>query len=124
MPGTYKYRVGGVSRTSELIYTKPITVTVGSGPKQLQFNASSIVINGEESQLSIGLPSNGAVHLSVFDIQGRLVFGSDLGIFSAGWHLLGWSPRSGRGERLSSGAYYLQVSSGEGSATNRVIVVR
>jgi hypothetical protein len=66
------------------------------------------------------LPSPGRIRLAVVDCAGREVALVDDGDRSSGEHLLFWNPST-----LSSGAYFLRLSSGkEPGITHKVIVLR
>jgi len=73
---------------------------------------------------SFRAPSAGPVTLEVFDIAGRLVTRVEERAAAAGPYSISWNGRDARGAEAGSGVYFLRVSAGTLSATERTVVLR
>lgn len=73
---------------------------------------------------SFRVPSAGPVTLEVFDIAGRLVTRVEERAAAAGPYSISWNGRDARGAEAGSGVYFLRVSAGTLSATERTVVLR
>jgi hypothetical protein len=73
--------------------------------------------------LSFTLPRTSRVSLKIYDISGRLVSTVYEGSAEAGEHSLSWDRRSDSGRTLSSGIYFMQLSTAEGSVNSKMIVL-
>lgn len=74
--------------------------------------------------IELWLPQAGAVELSVYDVRGRQVARLLSGVQPAGRVEVAWDGRDGRGRKIASGVYLVQVRREEGVATERVALVR
>lgn len=70
------------------------------------------------------LPAQTTVHAAVYDVLGRLVGVLAAGVQGAGSHALSWSGRDARGERVSSGVYFLRMTDGCVTGSRKVVVRR
>ncbi|MGH7725847.1 MAG: right-handed parallel beta-helix repeat-containing protein [Candidatus Eiseniibacteriota bacterium] len=73
--------------------------------------------------LHYALPEPGRVAVEVFDAAGRLVVRFDEGTRERGPHTIAWDGRSRNGARVSSGAYFVRVTSGGRTAGDWIIRV-
>jgi len=70
------------------------------------------------------LAREGAVDLSIYSIDGRLVRNLARGTLPAGRHALEWDRRDGRGDRVGSGLYIVRLTTNDGRFTRKVSVVQ
>jgi hypothetical protein len=78
----------------------------------------------DDTRIRFPLPSPESVRLRIYDAEGRWVRGLVDGAFDAGEHFVAWDGRTDEGERASSGTYFYQLSTSEGSKTGRLVITR
>jgi hypothetical protein len=66
----------------------------------------------------------GLVQASIYDLVGRRVRGLSDGILGAGVHDLLWDGQDEDGRAVEAGMYLVRVSTAEGTATGRFVIVR
>lgn len=64
-----------------------------------------------------------SINVSIFDASGRKVTQLAQGAFSAGEHLMHWECTS-QGSRVSSGVYFIKVSTAKASQTTKLIIIK
>ena len=72
----------------------------------------------------LAVPYRSETNVSVYDITGRLVRTWDLGVQAPGRHNLAWDPTDSHGRPVAPGVYFLEVATGNRSASAKVIVLR
>ena len=77
-----------------------------------------------EAVIEFTLPVRAEVSLDVFNILGRKVRTLMTGELSAGDHQLVWDGRNSSGKQVSSGVYLYRLTSGEYSATRKMVLVK
>lgn len=82
-----------------------------------------------ETWLPYQLANDAEVTIGIYSSAGHLVRQLDLGFQQAGYYIgkaraAYWDGRNDLGERLASGVYFYQLSTGESSATIRKMVIR
>jgi len=86
-----------------------------------------------ETTLYFNIPVPGNLRLRVYDIQGRCVWQHEENGATAGQHAMVWTGRDNRGQRLSSGVYFLRLESAsrnkhgtshKATTTSRLILLR
>jgi len=122
--GEYTYRIAGIRRAGGPRYLGPISLAVGSAPAHMTLEAASFVKGDAPVELTLGAPESGDLRIRILDLQGRQVSSLDAGWFPPGWHAVSWAPRSGQGQRLASGVYFLRATLARDVATTRVLVLR
>jgi len=75
-----------------------------------------------ETRFAYTLPSDGAVRLAVFDVEGRQVRTLVDGERAAGSYSLAWNGRDDDGRRLAAGPYYVRLARG-GTVLSRAVVL-
>jgi len=78
----------------------------------------------EDARIRFSLPADESVRLRIYDTSGRWVRNLVDDSYSVGEHEVAWDGRSDAGEKVSSGTYFYQLSTSEGSKTGRLIVTR
>jgi hypothetical protein len=76
-----------------------------------------------ETALSLRLTHQGLVRATLFDAAGREVRIVSDGVLTAGRHDLFWDGRNEQGHVVSSGAYLVRVTTPDGTAAARVILL-
>jgi len=64
------------------------------------------------------------VELALYDITGRLVGCSDLGLLGQGAHSVGWNPCPGSESPVAPGVYFLRLQAGQHRVVRKVVMVR
>lgn len=77
-----------------------------------------------ETQIRLDVPTSTRAALEVFDIQGRLVRTLLSGSIGAGVHTFGWNGRDNTGHAVGSGVYLYRFSSGEYTASHKMLLVK
>ena len=87
-----------------------------------KWSLDGIYPNPFNSTATVGftLPERSQVEVSVFDLAGRQVATLTRGIFEPGFHQLAWDARNG----LASGAYIIQLNSGDRRFSTRALLLR
>lgn len=102
-----------------------VGVDEGLGAAVLQLEPARPNPFRTRTTIAFSLPARSSVHLSIYDVGGRLVrqlhSGTDL---AAGPHRIDWDGRDHAGRPAAPGMYYYRLSTGPESATKRVLLLR
>ncbi len=93
-------------------------------PERFVFGQISSNPTSDRTMLQYQLPSRQHVTLNVYNIVGRQVAQLVNGIKEPGIHRVSWDGRDVRGERVSSGIYFLKFEAGDFTTTEKVLFVR
>lgn len=74
--------------------------------------------------IAFALPQPTHVELAVFDVTGRSVRELNSGGMSAGIHRLTWDGRASDGRQLSPGVYFVKLTVGEKSLTEKIVLLQ
>ena len=103
------------------------SVVIGTGVAGSETPAPSLSLNRpfpnpvvESASIGFSLPSGGNVELSVYDVSGRVVETIVDGAMEAGNHSLNWAPEAG----ISSGVYFIRLTTEGGTLTQQAMVIR
>jgi flagellar hook assembly protein FlgD len=66
----------------------------------------------------------GSARANVYDVAGRRVRQLTDGMLGAGGHHLFWDGRDENGGAVAAGTYFIRVSTTEGCATTRFVMIR
>jgi hypothetical protein len=77
-----------------------------------------------QAQIEYSLMAPGEVDLAVYDVTGRLVRRVVEGVVQVGVHRVSWDGKDRDGRKVSSGIYFVKLSSPDQSKMARLIVVR
>lgn len=77
-----------------------------------------------DMRLQFQIPSDGLVHCSVYDIQGRRVRDMGMISLSAGSHETSWDCRDDAGQHVPSGMYFLRLQTVAGVISEKALVIR
>jgi len=72
----------------------------------------------------LSLPQPAQVHVSIFDVTGRLVATIASDELAAGQHALAWDGRNRHGAQAASGVYICHARVGEWNQTRKVVLIR
>jgi hypothetical protein len=102
---------------------KPEVLAVEAIP--VEFALGRVIPNpmSGSMRLQYGLPTEGAVRLSVLDVQGREMAVLANGVQPAGWHSAGWNGGTARG-RAPAGLYFARFQSGGRTLVQRFVLTR
>jgi hypothetical protein len=102
---------------------KPSALAVEDGPAQ--FALGRVIPNPMFGSMRVqyGVATEGAVRLSILDLQGREVSVLVSGVQPAGWHSGGWSGADARG-RAPAGLYFLRLQAGGRTFVQRFVLTR
>ncbi len=70
------------------------------------------------------LPAAGDWTVRIFDLQGRLMGTVRETVAGAGYHDIDWNGRTGSGQWMPLGLYFIRVSGGDRTATTRLVYAR
>jgi hypothetical protein len=76
------------------------------------------------AKIRFRLAAESDVQLALYDIAGRLVSRSDLGMLGPGAHSVGWNPCPRSGSSVTPGVYFLRLQAGEQRIVRKLVVVR
>jgi hypothetical protein len=74
------------------------------------------------AEIRFALPATGNVNLKIYNVKGELVKTLASGRTEAGEHTVGWNGTNGRGNRVTSGIYFLRLETQAGSAVSKLVV--
>ena len=74
--------------------------------------------------IRFGLPESGAVSLTIYDVNGRLVRTLVSSYLAAGMHEVVWGARDDAGRAVANGVYVYRLNAGEDVAVRRMVLVR
>jgi hypothetical protein len=94
----------------------PLGTGDSGGPESYFLSPVTPNPSGPSPSISFGLPEAGFAEISVFDISGRLVQGTSPVEYQAGYHTI-------QLQELHPGIYFVRMTSGEITATQRFAVV-
>jgi len=95
-------------------------ITVTSVPVSLMDPRPNPFYDRTEIEFVLGAP--GEAHLSVFDIQGRLVAHLADEAYGAGRHSVAWDGRADGGSYLTPGLYFLRLESGGRESVRKIVL--
>jgi hypothetical protein len=108
--------------TPNYTYSEPgVSLRELPGMTQLLPNAPNPVA-AMGTDIRFRLAQDGAVRVSIFDIQGRVVRTLTEGFETAGEHTVHWDGRDARGSNLASGLYFYTLTSPDGTFTRKLVV--
>lgn len=76
------------------------------------------------TRISFSISEPAQIRLEIYDILGRRVKELVNGVMPAGTYNLNWDSRNWRGEEVTSGVYFLRLSSKESSTSRKMILLR
>jgi hypothetical protein len=120
----FQYRVILSSATSDTtpvltevtVTWEPLGIDEGGTPAAMELMPVSPNPSNGAVTLDYGLPSTVEVELAVYDVSGRVAQRISLGACVAGWH-------SVQLDELSPGIYFVRMTAGEFSGTQRFVVL-
>ena len=78
--------------------------------------------------IRFGVPDRGGkivrVHLSIFNLEGRLVRSLLDEEKLAGWYAVKWDGRNETGEKVTSGLYFYSIVAGDFKATKKMLLTK
>lgn len=75
-----------------------------------------------QGRIAFQVPTRTDVNVEVFDVSGRSLRVLANGAFEAGTHSVEWDGKDDRGHSVGSGVYYVQMVTGEYTATRKITV--
>ncbi|MFU8805426.1 MAG: FlgD immunoglobulin-like domain containing protein, partial [Bradymonadaceae bacterium] len=110
----------------EMYVAEPIVVVVESEMPELGGLQLSISPNpfNPSTSISYVLTEQCNVKVSVYDPKGRLVIDLYQGMTPAGAHEIVWTGRDRLGNRVSSGSFFVHVSSEKGSNSKKITLLK
>ncbi|MFC2170947.1 T9SS type A sorting domain-containing protein, partial [Calditrichota bacterium] len=80
------------------------------------FNSSTLI------SFTIGQKS--FISIEIYNIEGRKLLTIEKGEYSPGYYNISWNGLNYSGDRISSGTYFVKLSSSEGSFTNKILLMK
>lgn len=78
----------------------------------------------DAGQLLVNLPTQANVQIQVSNILGQELSAQSFGLMQAGHHTLTWLPQATNGQALPSGIYFVKMTAGGQSQTQRLVISR
>jgi hypothetical protein len=78
----------------------------------------------DATNLSFNMPQNGRAVVRVYDVSGKLVRTVDDSFREAGPHQVLWDGRSGNGDTVANGVYFVRLETAGDSRTRKVVLLR
>jgi len=119
----YAYRLVVIDRRGGRTVFGPVTVTAGATPARFTLSPGHPNPFSSTISMQFTLPAPGAVILTVFDARGRRIKTVDLGHRKAGTHSVTWDGRGDRGGRAGTGVYFLRLSGGGETRTQKAMLI-
>lgn len=93
----------------------------GPVPKRFMSFAPAPNPSRDGMRFAFDLPTAGAVHLTLYDLSGRLIRTLLDGARAPGRHIALWDGAAGDGRRVPAGVYFARLVAGEHTATHRFV---
>ena len=74
--------------------------------------------------IRFGLPSASAAKVSVFDVEGRLIWEKNLDDLAPGYHSVSWGGQNTSGLNVSPGVYFIRLDAESGSVGSKAVLLR
>lgn len=121
--GTYLYRLKQIDYDGKYELSNNAQVTIGQ-PKEFKLYQNYPNPFNPTTTISYSLPQSGHVELTIYNIKGeeicRLVDGYQRG----GEHSISWDGTNFEGVKVSSGEYFVKLSTGESVAFKKILLLR
>jgi hypothetical protein len=91
--------------------------------KGLSLDASPNPFN-PRTEIAFAMPSDGHVHLVVYDVRGRLVNVLAEGDYASGEYKFVWDGQDQQGQRVASGAYFARLETSVGSLVKKIALLK
>ncbi|MDZ7316565.1 MAG: T9SS type A sorting domain-containing protein [candidate division KSB1 bacterium] len=121
-----KIRAHELTRIAAIEFHEPETVVFS---QELEKPSASILYQNypnpfnSSTTITFTLPRTERIVLSLFNVQGRRVARLVDGSFSAGTHAVHWDGCDDKGQRLSSGVYFIELKSGSFMQCRKCLLV-
>ncbi len=99
-------------------------VAAGVGGFQLVVRVTNERTSGAMFDLVVGAGGEGRYRMRVFDVAGRIVVDSDLGVRAVGRSTARWDGRAADGQAAAAGMYFVRVEGPCFHATRKAVIVR
>ena len=76
------------------------------------------------TMITYGLPKDGMVQVSIYDVMGREVRNLVSGFKDAGYHSVTWDARNMSGESVAAGMYIYTIQAGEFRSTKKMVLLK
>jgi hypothetical protein len=93
-----------------------------AGRKLMMTVRPNPVLDG--ARVSFNVPVSGRASIKVYNVQGELVKSLAEGRMEAGNHRIEWNGTNSRGDRITSGIYFMKLEDGRDSVVKKVVVSR
>jgi hypothetical protein len=127
-PGTtYLYKLSDISLSGVERFHAPVSVTVPhtwGAPSVLHLEPVRPCPAVGEVTLSLSLPMDGDVKLSIYDVAGRVVRTVPAMPGQAGIYTTTWDLTDNQGHRVSPGLYVVKVAAGDEEVSGRIVVAQ
>ncbi len=106
------------------------TVTLGGKPQPISPTVDSFELQvspnpfNPETTISLSLPADGELEVSVFNIRGQKVNTIARGQYAQGEHKLVWDGKDANNRSISSGVYFLRVTTAGQSVTRKLLLLK
>jgi hypothetical protein len=124
--GIYYYRLAEVDLSGAKTYYGPMLVEFGGRNLPLSYQLGNAYPNPAASSVTIryALKNTGRTSIKVYNVLGQEVRTLVDGIQPAGYYSANWNGRDSRGRSAANGVYLYQMTSGDFSATQKVMILR
>jgi hypothetical protein len=102
----------------------PVGITIADRPVDFELFANYPNPFNPSTTIRFGLPESGAVSLTIYDVNGRLVRTLVSSDCAAGMHEMTWNARDDAGRVVASGVYVYRLTAGADVAVRRMVLVR
>ena len=76
------------------------------------------------TMITYGLPKDGMVQVSIYDVMGREVRSLVSGFKDAGYHSVTWDARNMSGESVAAGMYIYTIQAGEFRSNKKMVLLK
>jgi hypothetical protein len=124
--GLYYYRLAEVDLSGTKTYYGPILAEFGGRDLPLSYQLGKAYPNPAASGVTIkySLKNTGRTSVKVYNVMGQEVRSLVDGIQPAGHYSLPWDGKDSRGQTAANGVYLYKMTSGDFSATGKVMIIR
>jgi parallel beta-helix repeat protein/predicted outer membrane repeat protein len=129
---TYRFAITCYDRLGdESWYSREVTATPVVAVPDLAAVPTALRLEGNypnpfnpQTNIAYSTPREGRVELDIYDVSGRRIAALVDGVQGPGRHFVLWNGRSGNGEEMASGVYFVRLQFAREVQSRKIVLVR
>lgn len=121
---TYQYRVAATETGGAEVRFAPVSISANNGITEFALGRAFPNPTATGSTIAFAVPRASQVSVKVFDVAGRLVSTVADQQYASGRHEVTWNGRTGQGESVANGVYFVHFVTPGTQLVQRVMIVK